>query len=335
MLFAHLEQEPPRIAGDGLNCPDCLENLVQKLLEKNPDDRYYDALALQVALDEVGQKVAAEKSAAQQTVAGGGATVKEGATLGQTLSGKKKKKKKKKGPFYERAWFLASCLAGVAGLVTWFSWPLSDGALFARAQTLMESQDRTEWAKAREKYLDKLLKHPDGPYAARAREYIDQIDMDVADRQATMRMKINQDPRSEAERLYIDALRFEQFKDRITALQKYRGMAELLKDREADRPYLNLARKKMHEIEDSGSQQGDVLSLVNDNLKRADELDTKGQLLEAQNIWNGVVTLYGANQELQQQVNYARVRLKGEKVERTVFGIPKPRAKDGPPKEKP
>jgi len=223
----------------------------------------------------------------------------------------------------------------VAGLVTWFSWPLNDAAMFARAQKLMESQDRSEWAKAREKYLEPLLKHPDGPYAAQAREYIDQIDMDVADRQATTRMKINQDPRSEAERLYIDALRFEQFKDRITALQKYRSMAELLKDREADRPFLNLARKKMREIEESGGQQGDVISLVDDNLKRADELDTKGQSLEAQNIWNGVVTLYGANQELQKQVKYARARLQGEKVERTEFGIPKPRAKDGPAKEKP
>jgi len=335
MLFAHLEQEPPRITSAALDCPVWLENLVLKLLEKNPDDRYYDALALQVALDEVGQKVAAEKSVAQQTVAAGGATVKEGDTLRQILAGKKKKKKKKKGPFYERAWFLASCLVVVAGVVTWFSWPLNDAALFARAQKLMESKDHGEWATARDKYLEKLLQHPDGPYAARAREYIDQIDMDVADRQATTRMKINQDPRSEAERLYIDALRFEQFKDRITALQKYRSMAELLKDRDADRPYLNLARKKMHEIEESGSQQGDVISLVNDNLKRADELDTKGQLLEAQNIWNGVVTLYGANRELQQQVNYARARLQGEKVERTVFGIPKPRAKDGPAKEKP
>jgi serine/threonine-protein kinase len=335
MLFAHLEQEPPRITSRALDCPVWLENLVLKLLEKNPDDRYYDALALQVALDEIGPKVAAERSVAQQTVAAGGATVKEGDTLRQILGGKKKKKKKKKGPFYERAWFLASCLAVVAGVLTWFSWPLSDAALFARAQKLMESKDHGEWATARDKYLEKLSQNPNGPYAARAREYIDQIDMDVADRQATTRMKINQDPRSEAERLYIDALRFEQFKDRITALQKYRSMAELLKDRDADRPYLNLARKKMHEIEESGSQQGDVISLVNDNLKRADELETKGQSLEAQNIWNGVVTLYGANQELQQQVTYARARLKGEKVERTVFGIPKPRAKDGPAKEKP
>jgi len=336
MLFAHLEQEPPRIRGDALECPVWLENLVLKLLEKNPDDRYYDALALQVALDEVGQKVAAEQSVAQQTVAGGGATVKEGDTLRQILGGKKKKKKKKKGPFYERAWFLATCLAVVAVLVAWFSRPKSDAVLFEQAKKLMESHDHNDWTTARERYLDKLLaRSPNGPYAAPAREYIDQIDMGVAEDQASRRMKFNQDPRSEAERLFIDALRFEQFKDRITALQRYRSMVELLKDRDADRPYVNLARKKIHEIEESGSEQGDLISLVNDNLKRADDLATKGQPVDAQKIWNGIVTLYGANQELEQQVKYARARLQGEKVEPTVFGIPKPRAKDGPAKEKP
>jgi hypothetical protein len=72
-----------------------------------------------------------------------------------------------------------------------------------------------------------------------------------------------------------------------------------------------------------------VLSLVNDNLKRADELAAKGEMVAAQSIWNGIVDLYGSNQELQKQVKYARARLSGEKVERTLFGIPKPRAKDG------
>ena len=337
MLFAHLEQEPPRITGQALDCPIWLENVVLKLLEKDPEERYYNALALQVALDEVGEKVAASKSVAQQTVAGGGngATVKDEASLRQALTGKKKKKKKKKGPFYERAPFLIGCLAVVVGLITWFSWPLNDEQLFAQAQKLMQSQDKTDWTKARDNYLEKLLKRsPDGPHAAQVRDYIDQIDMDIADRQAALDMKLNR-ARSEAEGHYIDAMKFVQFQDRITALQKFRSMVALLKDRAEDRSYYNLAQKRIHEIEESGSQQGDVATLVNDNLKRADELDSKGQSFEAQNIWNGVITLYGSNKELEQQVKYARARLQGEKVERTVFGIPKPRAKaDGLTKEK-
>jgi eukaryotic-like serine/threonine-protein kinase len=338
MLFAHLEQEPPRITEQALDCPIWLENLVLKLLEKDPEERYYDALALQVALDEIGEKVAASRSVAQQTVAGGGngATVKDEASLRRALTGKKKKKKKKKGPFYERAPFLIGCLALIAGLIIWLSWPLNDEQLFAQAQKLMQSQDKTDWTKARDNYLEKLLKRsPDGPHAAQVRDYIDQIDMDIADRQATLDMKLNR-ARSEGEGLYIDAMKFVQFQDRITALQKFRSMVALLKDRAEDRSYYNLAQKRIHEIEESGGQQGDVATLVNDNLKRADELDSKGQPVDAHSIWNGVITLYGSNKELEQQVKYARARLQGENVERTVFGIPKPRATkaDGPAKEK-
>jgi eukaryotic-like serine/threonine-protein kinase len=341
MLFAHLEQEPPRVSEQALDCPVWLENVVQKLLEKDPEERYFDALALQVALDEVVEKVTAAQSVAQQTVAGGGsgATVKDGATVREALTGKKKKKKKKKGPIYERAWFLGTCLAVVAAMITWFSWPLSDEALFAQAQKLMQSKEPGDWTKARDSYLDKLMKRPsfaNSPHAAQARDYIDQVDMDIADRQATLDMRLNRTPRSQGEGLYMHATRFLQFNDRITALQEFRSMAVLLKDREEDRSYLNLARNKIREIEESGNQQGDVATLVNDNLKRADDLESKAQLLEAQNIWNGVITLYSDNKELQQQVKYARARLQGEKVERTVFGLPKPKSNEsGPTKEKP
>ncbi len=70
-------------------------------------------------------------------------------------------------------------------------------------------------------------------------------------------------------------------------------------------------------------------------------------MLKAQNIWESIITLYTGNRELEQQVTYAKARLKGDKVERTIFGLPKPRAgkdgtrrkdgpdKDGPAKEKP
>src|SRR5262249_55489973 len=100
MLFAHLEEEPPRVTAEALDCPIWLETLVLKLLEKDPEERYYDALATQVALDEVGKKMAEQLSVAKQTVAGGASagTVKDNQELVKALTGKKKKKKKKDVP---------------------------------------------------------------------------------------------------------------------------------------------------------------------------------------------------------------------------------------------
>jgi serine/threonine-protein kinase len=325
MLFAHLEQEPPQINETVPDCPVHVDRMISKLLEKDPEERYYDALALQVALDETEQKVTAERAAAQQTIAGGGGATVAGAGPTQTTIGKKKKKKKKKFvPLYERTWFLGSCLAILIFGVAWLLWPRSEEQLFAQAQKLQAKEDLIG---ARDQY-SRLLKST--AFGDQAREEIDKIDMEVTETQAIKSMRLNREPQSEAERLYIDALRFEQFKDRVTALQKYHSLVDLLKDREADRKYVNLARKKIRDIEDSGGKQQDVISLVNDNLQRADELATKGEPIEAQNIWNGIVTLYGGNRELEQQVKYARARLRGDKIERTIFGLPKARSKDGP-----
>jgi eukaryotic-like serine/threonine-protein kinase len=333
MLFAHLEEEPPQVTSAVPDCPVCVERLVSKLLEKDPEERYYDALALQVALDEVTQKVTEERTAAQQTVAGNGA----GATIagvlpGQTSATKKKKKKKKKFvPVYERTWFLGILLALLILGIIWGGWPRSEKQVFAQAQKL-QSADPPDLLGAKERY-SRLLTSPE--FGEQAREEVDKIDMELTENQAIKSMRLNRDPQSEAERLYIDALRFEQFKDRITALARYRSLVELLKDREEDRKWVNLAQKKIKDIEESGGKQQDVISLVNDNLKRADDLVTKGERLEAEKIWNGVVTLYSGNLELEQQTKYARARLRGETVERTIFGIPKPRAKEGPNKDGP
>jgi hypothetical protein len=331
MLFAHLEEEPPQVNSTVPDCPVWLDQLVGKLLEKDPEERYYDALALQVALDEVTQKVTEERTAAQQTIAGNGsgATVLGPAT-GQTTGTKKKKRKKKKFvPVYERTWFLGSCLALLVLAVTWGLWPRSEKQLFAQAQKLQAKDDLLG---AKDQY-SRLFKSPE--FGDQAREEVDKIDMELTETQAIKAMRLNRDPGSEAERLYIDALRFEQFKDRITALAKYRSLVALLKDREADRKYVNLAQKKIKEIEESGGTKQDLISLVNENLKRADDLATKGELLEAQNIWNSVVTLYSANRELEQQVTYARARLQGDKIERTIFGLPKARTKEEPDKDGP
>ena len=216
----------------------------------------------------------------------------------------------------------------------------SEKQVFAQAQKLQAAGDPLA---AKEQY-SRLLKSAE--FGDQAREEVEKIDMDQTETQCLKAMHLNRDPQSEAERLYIDAMRFEQFKDRITALAKYRSLVDLLKDREADLKYVNLARKKIKDIQESGDTKQDVISLVNDNLKRADDMATKGERVKAETIWDSVVTLYGGNRELEQQVTYARARLANKQVERTIFGLPKARAakegpekdgpgKDGPAKEKP
>ena len=102
MLFAHLEEEPPRHHRTGARLSGAgWKTRAASCSRRTRKSAIYDALALQVALDEVVEKVAASKSVAQQTVAGGGngATVKDEPRSARPSPAKKKKKKRKRVPF--------------------------------------------------------------------------------------------------------------------------------------------------------------------------------------------------------------------------------------------
>ncbi len=99
MLFAHLEEEPPDVASTAPDCPERVGRLVSKLLEKDPEERYYDALALQVALDEVTQKVTEERTAAQQTIAGAAPESLSPEPRARARSPRRKKRRRNKSSF--------------------------------------------------------------------------------------------------------------------------------------------------------------------------------------------------------------------------------------------
>jgi len=322
ILFKHLENDPPDIRSEAIDCPVWLEDVVMKMLAKDPDDRYYDALAAQVALDEVVQKVAQQASVAKQTVSGGGSrtgTVNDDPRALRKILGKKKKKKKKQVPLYERAWFLASCLMVLVAILVWGLWPLSEDELMRRATVLMETTDSVEWWDARRKYLEPLLKRfPDGKHAAQAHEFIDKIEMHKAEQQIEFNESRGREPKTEAERLYRDAREYEKFGDRVTALDKYQSMIDLLEGSEDDRAIINLARRQIALLE-AGGGSNDRMAFVNNSLKRAESAFGNGDVPGARKIWKSIVTLYEANLEFEPQVKYADARLDHEDVEPPEF----------------
>lgn len=317
MLFQHLEEPPPRVASLVLDCPVWLDLLVGQLLEKDPLKRPHDAAAVAAALGEARQKAATGAGIAGQAAVGQPSKIRVPREKAETqevrkLLGRKKKRKKEASPFYERAWFLAACLLVVVGTVAWLAWPAGEEELFAKAEQLMAGTDPLQWKQARENYLEPLLKRfPDSKHAPQARTWIDQIEMAAAERRLTMHEKFgNYD--TEAERLYADARRYEQFGDRVTALEKYRSIPQLIQAEGKERPYVKLAERRASELLSRTDALGDRLALVEARLDDADRLETDGKRMEARKIWNSIVTLYGDNRELQPQVERAQQRLSGE-----------------------
>jgi serine/threonine-protein kinase len=123
MLQKHLKGEPERITLEAIECPVWLESVVMKLLEKDPEKRYYDALAVQQALDDVMEKVTRQQGVAKQTLEGAEQTATEASPDLKKALGKKKKNKKNQGPFNQQVWILTLSLELLVGLVTWSLWP--------------------------------------------------------------------------------------------------------------------------------------------------------------------------------------------------------------------
>jgi hypothetical protein len=305
-----MEKKPVRASTIVLDCPVWLDILLGQLLEKDPDKRPRDAATVARALTEVEVKVAEQASMATHVVSGQPTninTAADGTEVRQLLK-RKKRKKGESGPFYERTWFLGSCLAGVVGLVVWAFWPMSEEKLLVKARALMESPEPGDWEIARKEYLSELERRfPNGASAPTVQQYIDKIEMYKAEEKMKFRTLRRLDPASEGERLYSQARQYEVFGDRVTAYENYESMIRVLGDARESRPFVNLARRQMAQIDSDGKP--DRLKIVGDAMQRAENLYQEGNVMEARKIWTSIVALYGSNLELKPQVAKARKQL--------------------------
>ena len=317
LLLKHINEPPAKIRTEVMDCPVFLEQVVMQLLEKHPDKRPHDALMVQVALEEVVERVAAKTSTMSQMTAGAGQTAIDMSQLSdpaqlKKLLGKKKKKRKATGPIWERGWFLAMCLTVMLGGVAWSLMPPSEEKLFALAQPLMQSDDPVKWQEANDRYLQSLLERfPNGKHSDEARELIDKLEMHRTERGIETRLRLGQDPKHEAERLFLQARAFERFGDFLTARDQYRAMSDLLKDREEDRSYRNLAKRQLALLENAGDGNVDRKQIVNDALKKAREQYFRGQTHAAEETWRSIIKLYEGKPEFADEVAEARAGRSG------------------------
>lgn len=315
IMFQHLDKKPPRVSTLALDCPIWLDSLIAQLLEKESEDRPRDATAVLQALMEVEQKVAEQASMSMHAVSGAPTQINATGETSQVRKLLKTKKKKKvdTGPFWEKTWFLASCLGAIILLAVWSFWPAGEDKLFEQARVLMESSESSDWRTAYEKQLPELQKRfPQGKYTEQVQQYVDKFEMHRAEERIKNNNRIGREPANEGERLYSQARQYELFGDLVTALEKYKSIVELLKDKTELRPYANLARRQIHQIESLSAGHLDRRKLVVEALARGDQLYREGKNLEATTVWNGVITLYGGNRELAPQVEYARARIAGK-----------------------
>lgn len=314
LFHMHLSEQPPRVRAENMDCPIWLESVVQDLLAKPVDNRPLDALAVATQLEMVREKVAKQTSILENqatekaTVAGGDVDT----AVAKDLLRRKKKKRKPQldTPIYEKTEFLVGALALLLLVVTYAVWPESPAQKFAKAEALMKTGESIDQRKALKDYLLPLAqKYPNEEFSPQVLVYIDEVEMRKAEESILTRSKVGlTEPKSEAERLYVRAYEFEQFGDRISALEKYQSIVKVLDENDKTaRPFVNLSRRQIAKIE-SGDTNDNRAELVRDALDRADNLYLNGETIKAKGVWKSVIALYQDNRELAPLVQRARDR---------------------------
>jgi serine/threonine-protein kinase len=249
MFLQHTDGKFERPSRQVLDIPIWLDTLVCHLLEKEPGKRPYDAAMVAHALDEVLEKVSAQKSAGVEAATTRridrarmptrvDATDRETAKLLRTATtGIHRAKKKRRKPVYERGWFVISAVAllllGVGGVVYKAMAPPPPEQLVQKARKLMESGSDDDVLKARQDPIAKYLAYyadRNDEDAAQVHRWADQIDLDQRERALRNRMRINLTPDGSMEPLAFRGIRAEDAGDFDTARGEWQKLSAKSKE---------------------------------------------------------------------------------------------------------
>jgi hypothetical protein len=218
-------------------------------------------------------------------------------------------------PFYERAWFLALCLAAVFAVGAWSLWPKSEAALYAHAKPLMDSVLVTDWRGAQDDVAELLERFPDTTHRAEIEEFQFRYAIHSAEERIKNIDRFGAEPETEADRQYYAARRDEQLGDRLSAWNKYDALVKLFGDSKnlEERAVAALAERRVAEIRTKARDEQDVDQLqtvVQGKLDQAAALVRQKQLLRAREVLESIVDLYDGNREVAPLVEEARTRIR-------------------------
>ncbi|MEO2011516.1 MAG: serine/threonine-protein kinase [Pirellulaceae bacterium] len=311
----HREVAATRVSTQALDCPVWLDRLVQQMMEKDPNKRPYTAAAVQLAIEETRANIGKRRGVAEHAV-GGVSALRMGQNKEEArnlLRGRRKKKKRRprresSTPFYEQVWFLAGAIVLLIAIVIFFMIPPSEDKMFRRAEEMLATDKRPDIRRAIDSQLRPMLRRfPEGKHAERARSYIDDYEMDALQRRLELNIRLQREPKSDAEKQVIQILRFKLFGDQQRTLRGCQLALTQIDDSKENRTVRLLAQRMENEIEKQGEPTSSIEFLAT-KLNEADQSMVAENRVAARRIWNTIVSLYPES-EFAEPVAKARERL--------------------------
>ncbi len=274
LMHMHLNEAPPRPSAKVAEIPTALDDLVVKLLAKDPPERPWDAQAVSVALAGLREKADRGESIPMVWPQDGDKAASP--SRGSPVAPKKSKKPAKPAPRFNlnrSTVELGSLIAGLVlltGFVGYMLWPPSAGYLYRQADRLMASDKRHDWVEARDEYLELLdRRFPDNPYRETTQRWRDQIDLYDAEGRARVldspvATSFNA-PKTKGENLYVViaplARNASKEGDDVTAAGHWEEMSRQLSEKDPDeRLWHLLARKRFDELKKAIAQRQEIVA---------------------------------------------------------------------------
>ena len=311
-----IESSVPTVASVVFDCPVWLSAIVEQMVDKNPHKRPFTAAAVAMALQAAQQNALSGMGVAQHAMSGfSPLQMNTDRDSAAKALGIKTKKPKRSGsdhttPLSDRPWVLILGIVLAVGAIYFFTRPLTEGSLRTRAQALMAQENSESYDQARDLYLLQLVdRFPDGSHASWAREQLDLVEMDSAERRMERNRRFNRDPDSEGERKFEEAQRFERFGDRVTALERHQAIVELMQEIDKEHAFVSLSKRAIKRLEADVPSTDEVKKFLSNKLLEADEQFAKGDVVAPRKTWESIVKLYNGNQAMIEYVEQAQLRL--------------------------
>lgn len=337
MLMQHIKDDPHNVTEFAPDCPVWLDNLIDRMLSKNPDDRPYDALAVHTELGEIRDKLAEGNSVATTATAPAGqvATRADRDQLRKSLGKKKKKKKRREDvPLHEKTWFLATCLVALLAVTVWLMLPPSVASLHRQAAQIMEHGDYSARRQALDDYILKgLERDPDGEFAADLHIWADQIRLEILEKQMENKAAGLGKANTKLEDRYKKTFQLESSVDvnRLAVVERYDDFVlefEAITDDqlEVQAPLYELTpdelriwkvflAKRRDEVRAKLLQNPDHRELFEARMQQAEQLAADGDAEQAQKIWDTAARLYQNIDSVADYQRYALRRRNGQRAE--------------------
>jgi serine/threonine-protein kinase len=273
MFLAHTGGKFERPSRLVLDIPIWLDTLVCQQLEKDPEKRPLDAAMIGQALEMVKEKVTAQRSAGVDLV--GPATAqslvrrsakadeedREAARYIRAGAVRRKVQRRTK-PFYERAWFVVTAaltvVAALAGVVYLALRPPAAAALYAQAHRLMKTDDYDSRVAAREGPIQQFLRYypeRDDEPAVAMRQWADQVDLEVRERQLRNMRRFEMVPEEKEWRVALRADADEDKGELTSARELWQTLLPLREQPIADDLHVFgvLAEKRLADLDAAGT----------------------------------------------------------------------------------